>query len=130
LFATVVAGITQPILNGRRIRTQYEVAQSQQEIAYLNFRQSILDASREVSDALYEYEAAGERIDLKTQELAAYDTAVVFSEELLNNGMINYLEVITARQNTLNSQLDLINARFNRLNAIVDLYRALGGGWE
>ena len=130
LFATVVAGITQPILNGRRIRTQYEVAQSQQEIAYLNFRQSILDAGREVSDALYSYEAAGERINLKTQELAAYDTAVVFSEELLNNGMINYLEVITARQNTLNSQLDLINARFNRLNAIVDLYRALGGGWE
>lgn len=130
LFASVVAGITQPILNGRQIRTQYEVAQSRQEIAYLNFRQSILNATREVSDALYSYEAAGDRIELKTQELAAYDTAVVFSEELLNNGMINYLEVITARQNTLNSQLDLINARFNRLNAIVDLYRALGGGWE
>jgi multidrug efflux system outer membrane protein len=130
LFATVVGGLTQPILNGRRIRTQYEVAQSQQEIAYLNFRQSILNATREVSDALYSYEAAGERIDLKSQELAAYDTAVVFSEELLNSGLINYLEVITARQNTLNSQLDLINARFNQLNAVVDLYRALGGGWE
>lgn len=130
LFAAVVAGITQPILNGRRIRTQYEVAQSQQQIAYLNFRQSILNASREVSDALYSYEAAGERISLKRQEVAAYDTAVVFSEELLNNGMINYLEVITAQQNTLNSQLDLNNARFNRLNAVVDLYRALGGGWE
>ncbi len=130
LFATVVGGITQPILNGRRIRTQYEVAKSQQEIAYLNFRQSILNASKEVSDALYSFEAAEERIELKSLEMQAYDTAVVFSEELLNNGLVNYLEVITARQNALNSQLELINARFNRLSSVVDLYRALGGGWE
>ncbi|HYF70690.1 MAG TPA: efflux transporter outer membrane subunit [Ohtaekwangia sp.] len=130
IFATVVGGITQPILNGRRIRTQYEVAKSQQEIAYLNFRQSILNASREVSDALYTFEASEERIDLKTLELQAYDTAVVYSEELLNNGLVNYLEVITARQSALNAQLALINARFNRLNAVVDLYKALGGGWE
>ena len=130
LFATVIGGITQPILNGRRIRTQYEVAKSQQEIAYLNFRQSILNASKEVSDALYSFEAAEQRIELKSLELQAYDTAVVFSEELLNNGLVNYLEVITARQSALNSQLELINARFNRLNSVVDLYRALGGGWE
>jgi outer membrane protein, multidrug efflux system len=52
------------------------------------------------------------------------------SEELLNYGYANYLEVLTARENTLNSQLELVNARFNRLNAVVELYQALGGGWE
>ena len=130
LFATVVGGLTQPILNGRRIRTQYEVAQSEQERAYLNFRQAILNASREVSDALYTYEAAEEKIEVKTLEFEAYDTATVYSEELLNNGLANYLEVLTARENALNSQLDIINARFNRLNAVVELYRALGGGWR
>lgn len=130
LFATVIGGITQPILNGRQIRTQYEVALSQQEQAYLRFRQSILNASREVSDAYYSYEAATETIGIKEQEFAAYDTATRYSEELLNSGFANYLEVLTARQNALNSQLDLINARFNRLSAVVDLYRALGGGWR
>ena len=130
LFATVIGGITQPILNGRQIRTQHEVALSQQEQAYLRFRQSILNASREVSDAYYSYEAATETIGIKEQEFAAYDTATRYSEELLNSGFANYLEVLTARQNALNSQLDLINARFNRLSAVVDLYRALGGGWR
>lgn len=130
VFATVVGGLTQPILSGRRIRTQYEVALSAQEQAYLHFTQTILDASREVSDALYTYEAAEERIEVKTQEFLAYDTATVYSEELLNNGLANYLEVLTARENALNSQLDIINARFNRLNAVVELYRALGGGWQ
>ena len=130
LFATVIGGIAQPILNGRRIRTQYEVSLSQQEQAFLRFRQAILQAGREVSDALYTFEAAKERIDIKSQEFAAYDTATSYSEELLNNGLANYLEVLTARQNALNSRIDLINARFSRLRSIVDLYRALGGGWK
>ncbi len=130
LFATIVGNLTQPILNGRRIRTQYEVAQSQEEQAFLNFRQSVLNASREVSDALYNYEAAEEKIEIKAKEFAAYDTATTYSEELLNSGFANYLEVLTARENALYSQLDLINARFARLNAVVELYRALGGGWQ
>ncbi|HYH56187.1 MAG TPA: efflux transporter outer membrane subunit [Anseongella sp.] len=130
LFATVVGGLAQPVLNGRRIRTQYEVAQSQQEVAFLNFRQAILNAGREVSDALYSYKAAEETIEIKSLEFAAYDTASSYSEELLNSGFANYLEVLTARENALNSQLGLINARFNRLNSVVELYRALGGGWQ
>ena len=130
LFASVIGGLTQPILNGRRIRTQYEVALSQQEQAYLNFRQAIINASREVSDASYSFEAAEKKIEIKSMEFEAYDLATTYSEELLNNGFVNYLEVLTARENALNSQLDLINARFNRLNSVVELYRALGGGWQ
>src|SRR5690606_16179850 len=108
-------------------RTQYEVAQSQQEIAYLDFKQALLNASKEVSDALYTYEAAGEKIEMKTQEFEAYDIATAYSEELLNNGFANYLEVLTARENALRSELDLINAKYSQLNSVVDLYRALGG---
>ena len=130
LFASLAGGITQPIFQGRRIRTQYEVAQSEQERAYLEFRRAVLTATQEVSDALYSFEAAEERIAINTRQFQAYDTATVYSEELLNNGLVNYLEVLTARENTLNAQINLINARFNRLDAVVELYRALGGGWQ
>ena len=130
LFANVVGSLTQPIFNQRQIRTQYEVAQAQEEIAFLNFRRALITASREVSDALYNLQAAEERIELKTQEFESYDLATDYSEELLNNGMANYLEVLTARENALNSRLELINAELNRLFSIVDLYQALGGGWQ
>ncbi|MGB3773960.1 MAG: efflux transporter outer membrane subunit, partial [Leeuwenhoekiella sp.] len=40
LFATIIGGLTQPIFNGRQIRTQYEVAKAQQEQSRLNFRQT------------------------------------------------------------------------------------------
>lgn len=130
LFATTIGSLTQPIFNGRRIKTQYEVALSQQEIAYLDFKDALLNSSKEVSDALYSYQAAGEKIDIRKEELDAYDTAIVYSEELLNSGFGNYLEVLTARANALSAELNLINAKYEQLNAIVDLYRALGGGWQ
>ncbi|MDN3596076.1 efflux transporter outer membrane subunit [Zunongwangia endophytica] len=130
LFANIVGGLTQPIFNGRQIRTQHEVAEAQQEQARLNFRQAILTASQEVSDALYNYEAASEKIEVKEKEFEAYSTATDYSEQLLNNGLANYLEVLTARENTLNSRLDLISAQYTQLNSLVNLYEALGGGWQ
>jgi len=130
LFANIVGGLAQPILNGRRIRTEYEVSQAQQEQARLEFRRAILTASKEVSDALYSYEAATNKIEVKQKEYKAYGLATEYSEELLNNGLANYLEVLTARENALNSSLDLSNAKYNQLKAVVDLYEALGGGWK
>ena len=84
----------------------------------------------EVADALYNYRAATEKMEIKLKEAESYNLATSYSEELLNNGLANYLEVLTARENSLNTQLELINIRFNELNAIVNLYQALGGGWE
>jgi|TARA_R100000479_G_scaffold156694_1_gene93252 NodT family efflux transporter outer membrane factor (OMF) lipoprotein len=130
LFATITGGLMQPIINGRKIRTQYEVSQAQQEQARLDFKFAILNASKEVSDAMYSYEAATDKIEVKEKENEAYSLATDYSQELLDNGFANYLEVLTARENALNSSLDLVNAKNSQLQAIVDLYEALGGGWQ
>jgi len=130
LFATITGGLMQPIINGRKIRTQYEVSQAQQEQARLNFKFAILNAGKEVSDAMYSYEAATDKIEVKEKENEAYSLATDYSQELLDNGLANYLEVLTARENALNSSLDLVNAKNSQLQAIVNLYEALGGGWQ
>lgn len=130
LFASIVGGLTQPILNGRKIKTQYEVSQARQEQALLNFKYSLLIAGKEVSDAMYSIEAATEKITVKESENEAYNLATEYSEELLDNGLATYLEVLTAQERALNSSLDLVAAKNNRLQAIVNLYEALGGGWR
>lgn len=130
LFATIVGGLTQPIFQKRQIRTQYEVAEAQQQQARLQFRQAYLTATKEVADALYNYQAASDKIKVKEKEYDSYSTATAYSEELLTYGLANYLEVLTARENALNSRLDLINAKYSQLNSMVDLYQALGGGWQ
>lgn len=130
LFASIVGSLTQPIFNGRQIRTQYEVSKAQQEAALLNYKQSILLASKDVSDALYTYTTNEQKAILKQLEYEAYQEATLYSEELLNYGMANYLEVLTARENALNAQLNVINSNLGKLNAIVQLYKAVGGGWR
>lgn len=130
LFASIVGSLTQPIFNGRQIRTQYKVSKAQQEAALLNYKQSILLASKDVSDALYTYTTNEQKAILKQLEYEAYQEATLYSEELLNYGMANYLEVLTARENALNAQLNVINSNLGKLNAIVQLYKAVGGGWR
>ena len=129
-FASIVAGIAQPILNGRQIRTQYEISLSNQEKAFLNYKQSILNASKEISDALYAIDINKKKLVLKQQEAEAYTTAVNYSQELLNNGMANYLEVLTATESELNAQLNIITTQYNLWNANIQLYKAMGGGVE
>lgn len=128
LFANAVGGLTQPLWNQRQIRTQYEVRLSQQQIAYLNYRKAILNAGREVADALFDYQTQDQLYYIKLQEYQVLDTATNFSEDLMNYGLANYLEVLTARQSALNARLVSIDAAYGRLSAVVELYRALGGG--
>lgn len=130
LFATVVGGLTQPIFNGRRIKTQHEVSLAQQEQALLRFKYALLVAGKEVSDAMYSIEAATEKIEIKESENEAYNLATEYSEELLDNGLANYLEVLIAQERALGSNLDMVATKNNRLQALVNLYEALGGGWR
>lgn len=130
LFATLVGGITQPIFNKRRIRTQYEVAKAQQEESLLNFKKTLLTAGQEVSNALYEYEAETKKYEFRQNEVKSLRKAELNSEILLNNGFGTYLDLLTARQNALNAELNTIDNKLQQLQAVVELYRALGGGWK
>ena len=130
MFANFVAGLAQPILNRRQIRTQYEVQKAAQETALLNFKKAILSAGKEVSDAMHQFNSQDEFIQLKTKEMEAYQKATDFSKQLFDSGMVNYLEVITAEVNRLNAELSVANAQFTRMQYGITLYKALGGGWK
>ncbi|MCO6496804.1 MAG: efflux transporter outer membrane subunit [Chitinophagaceae bacterium] len=130
LFGAVAGSLMQPVINKRQIRTQYEVAKARKEIAYNNYKKTILTAAKDVSDALFVYEAQDQLTDLKQQEFERYDVTISYSQDLVNNGMGNFLDVITAMQNSLNARLNYVDAQYGRLSAIVQLYRALGGGWK
>ncbi len=130
LFATVVGGLAQPIFNQRKIRTQHEVAQAQQEQALLNFKKALLTAGNEVSNALYDYNAETEKYEYRNNEVEALRQAEANSEELLKNGYANYLDLLTARQSALSAELNTIDNKLQQLLSIVNLYEALGGGWQ
>lgn len=130
LFGTVAGGLTQPLINGKRLKTQYDVATIQREKAVINFRQSVLVATAEVADALVKIEKIEEQNTQLSTRVNTLQSAISQSDMLFKNGMATYLEVIIAQGNLLQSELELVSLKKARLDADIDLYRSLGGGWK
>jgi NodT family efflux transporter outer membrane factor (OMF) lipoprotein len=130
LFGLAGATIIQPILQGRQLKTQFEVAKQKREQAVIQFRQSVLTAGTEVSNALVQVNKLVEQEQLARQRTDTLSAAVNNAQLLFKNDMANYLEVIIAQQAALDAQLSLAFIQRDVLNARVELYRSLGGGWR
>jgi outer membrane protein, multidrug efflux system len=130
LFANVVTGLTQPLFNQRQIRTRYEIAEAERMQAYIQFEQALVNAGREVSDALANYNNETKKIAIRENQVDALKKAAGYSDELLTYGMVNYLEVLVAKDDALNAELSLIDNRYRQFESIINLYKALGGGWK
>lgn len=130
LFTNIIGGLTQPVFNQRKIKTQYEVAKAQQEQALLSFKKALLIAGQEVSDALYLFNSETKKYEFRQKEVEALKNAEKNSEELLNNGYATYLDLLTARQGALRAELNVVDNKLQQLTAKVKLYKALGGGWQ
>ncbi|WP_275316760.1 efflux transporter outer membrane subunit [Tenacibaculum bernardetii] len=130
LFSNIVGGLTQPLFNQRKLKTQKEVTIAQQEQSLLQFKKTLLTAGTEVSNALFSYESEVKKFEFRRNEVEALRTAEANSEELLKNGYANYLDLLTARQSALSAELNIIDSQLQQLVSVVDLYEALGGGWR
>jgi multidrug efflux system outer membrane protein len=130
LFGIVSGSLITPLLNSKSLRTNYEVAKINREKTVIEFRQTVLNAVGEVSNALVKINKLKEEQDIAANRVAVLQKATANANQLFRNGMANYLEVITAQGNVLQSELALASIKTERLNAVAELYRSLGGGWK
>lgn len=128
LIKTIAGNLTQPIFQKRALKTSYEIAKLEQEKAAVQFRQTVMMAVGEVSDALVKVKYATERLQLVEAKTTSLSKATADALLLYKSGMANYLEVITAQNNALQNELEQISIKREKLNALTDLYRSLGGG--
>jgi NodT family efflux transporter outer membrane factor (OMF) lipoprotein len=130
LFTNILGGLTQPLFNQRRLKTQKEVTRARQEQSLLLFKKTLLVAGGEISNALFSYESETKKFEFRKNEVEALRAAEANSEELLKNGYANYLDLLTARRSALSAELNIIDSKLQQLVSIVNLYEALGGGWR
>jgi multidrug efflux system outer membrane protein len=130
VFASIVGGLAQPIfsqgLNRARLRRSEGL---QQEYLY-TYQQTMFTAGQEVSNALFSYQSAVDKANIRAKQLDALRKSVEYTQELLRAGFANYTEVLTAQQSLLQAQLNGINDQLQQRQAVTDLYHALGGGWQ
>ena len=130
LFGTVAGGLTQPLLNNKKLKTEYNIAVAEREKAVINFRQSVLIAVSEVANALVEVEKLHQQEVFLQERVKTLQQAIKNANLLFKNGMAEYLEVLTAQATLLQSELELADIKRAQLSANTELYRALGGGWR
>ncbi|MBO9611173.1 MAG: efflux transporter outer membrane subunit [Dyadobacter sp.] len=130
MVKSVAVNIAQPLFQKKQLKTAYKIAQIEQQKAAVQFRQSVLTAVGEVSDALAKSEHVQTRLRLVGEKKESLTKANQDALVLYRSGMATYLEVITAQNNALQNDLEAINIRREQYNAVMDLYRALGGGDE
>jgi hydrophobic/amphiphilic exporter-1 (mainly G- bacteria), HAE1 family len=130
LFGIVAGGITQPLFQRRQLKTQYELAEVDRERTVIQFKQSVLVAVGEVSDALARISKLKAQQTVAANRVDTLRLAIINANKLFSNGMANYLEVITAQGSVLQSELELASIKKGQLSAEVELYRSLGGGWN
>ncbi|MFN1215666.1 efflux transporter outer membrane subunit [Chryseobacterium kwangjuense] len=130
LFGMAAGMIAQPILNGKQLKTQYEQSKVMADQAEINFKQLVLKAVGEVSDALVQIQKLEEQQKIAEGLALKSNEAVKKADILFKYNSATYIEVIIAQSNKLQAELDLASLKAQRLNAITSLYRAVGGGWQ
>lgn len=125
---SAVASLTQPIFNRGKLISNLRVSKDEEQIALLNYKQTLLDAGQEVSDALYAVESAQRNLEIHQKQCRELERTVETSEVLYKTGNATYLELLTAQQSLLNARLNLVSDSFTHCQSIITLYNALGGG--
>lgn len=130
LFGDFVGGITQPLFNKRKLKTDYEVAKLERDISEIDFQKSVYNAITETRNARISIQQIREQLAIANEQVRVAQKAVQSAAMLFKAGFATYLEVITAQSEELDSELNLASLKADLLSARVQLYRALGGGWK
>lgn len=131
IFVNLVGGLTQPVFQRGQLRANHRNAKIAQQQAWNTFEKTLLTAGQEVTDALYSYDMAKEKQEIRDKQVEALEKAVDFRMQLLEySSSTNYTDVLTSEQSLISAQLAAVNDKLQEYQAIIALYRSLGGGWK
>ena len=129
LLMNALGSLTQPLFQGGRLRAEVQRAKAEQEAAKVAFRQTVLEAGREVNDIMATEQYARRAISLSEQQVEKLSHIADASKMRMQyEEDVNYLQVLLARQALLEARLQLLTHRYEMIDAHIQLYKALGGG--
>ena len=120
----------QTLFDAGRRRAVTEAATAGYDATVADYRQSALNAFREVEDSLatlrvLEQESAAQRVAVE-----AARKSLELSMNRYTGGLVTYLEVVTAQSTALANERIEVDLQRRRMDACVLLIKALGGGWD
>ena len=118
------------ILNYGRIINNVRVQDARFQEAMLTYQNAVLQAQREVEDALVSFVNSQRRAACLERSVAAAKRSLDLATIQYQQGMTDFTTVLTAEQGLLEQQNNLATTQGDISQNLVTIYRALGGGWE
>jgi multidrug efflux system outer membrane protein len=118
-----------PIFNFGKNTSRVEIEEARTEQALYQYENTVLNAFREVEDALVDVQTFKEQLKSIERQYLAAKNAAMLSRMRYDGGVTSYLEVLESERTLFNAELQLSEIRQQTFNSYIKLYKALGGGW-
>lgn len=125
-----IGTLSSPVFQFGKKKARYEAEIAAYEQSRFAYEKCVLNAFREVNDALVKYENAHKTAGLQRSLLEATDKYFNLAKLQYINGSILYLDLLDAQRQYFKAEVDYSNAILSEYIAFINLYKALGGGWE
>jgi NodT family efflux transporter outer membrane factor (OMF) lipoprotein len=119
-----------PLLDFGRLDALVQRADFHSRELLFNYKQTVLNAVREVDTAVDAYVAQQERLRHLAEALAAARQAVTLATERFDRGLTDSLNVIDAQRQEYEIEQQYVSAQQSAAEDLVTLYKSLGSGWE
>lgn len=119
-----------PIFDGGRNRANLAATEARYEESLASYRGAMLNAFREVEDALSDLGALSRQHDAVTRALAAARDTALLANERYEKGLSGYLDVVDAQRAALEAERLDTRLRAERTLSTILLAKSLGGGWN
>ena len=129
IFWSLLAGVTQPLFRGGMLYYQRQAAIAARDQALASYRLTVLDAVEQVADGLRALTNDADAANAQGEALRTATDAFGLIRINYDAGLANYLQVLTANAQLLQTRLAVIQVDAQRLQDTVALFAALGGGW-
>ena len=129
-LTTLSANALAPLFRGGALRGEVARTEARRAELIAVYRQAVLAAYREVSDALDAQRQSALRSAALDQAAAAARTTFETARARLDAGAVDYAVLLEAQRSLIAAEDAAVTARLDQFGAAVALYRALGGGAE
>src|SRR5690606_32703355 len=128
-MAGIGPAITLPIFHGGELNANLAGRRADADLAVSDYNQTVLDAVRQVADALDALRLLDRETAQQRQARTAIDAAYDLAVQRYRAGMGNYLTVLVAQTGVLTQARLDTDLRFRAYQLDADLAYALGGGY-
>jgi multidrug efflux system outer membrane protein len=125
----IAANVTGPLFEGGKLIESYYAQKAFWDQTIAQYRATLVQAFREVADALAAEEHLAAQRKAQEGQVAALREAVELSLISYDAGVSTYVDVLDAQQQLYPAETALAQTQRDQLLAVVNLYKALGGGW-